>query len=214
MTKRIGSMVSGCTVCVALAVAPALAGDTIPSHGDLALLDTSGDVIVDRAFVPSERRPQGEVRVVRRGERVVVQTLLYTRVPNRVFAAIGDKERQNWPVPAPEHADMESYLAALEELRRVAVAREGATETDRRLRVLIEFVDASDETCVALGAVDLEEQGGVVGIRTRDEPALLRLSAEYVRRNMRFIVADAFRVSMEEADALLSRTPVSRAVSR
>jgi hypothetical protein len=162
--------------------------------------DNGQDVVVDRAFVPSQTRPQGEVRLVRRGGQVVVQTILYTRVLKRVLSNIAGKERRNWPAGAEGHADAERYLAALEEHRKAAAAA-----SDRRTTMIIEFVDTGESTIVTLGGVDLEEGGETIRVVRRRTPVVLKPSATYVRRNMRFIVADAFQVSIEEADRRIAR---------
>jgi len=198
--------------CVALAVGAVPAAATDPTAGQTALLDIRSDVVVDRAFVPSARRPQGEVRIVRRGGHAVVQTLLYTRVLKRVVGAITDKERRNWPAGAAGHADMERYVAALEAFRRAAAERpdQAGPDVDRRVRALVEFIDAPGEPLVAIGGVTLEGTGGLeetaesVRIRARATPSVLTLSADYVRRNMALIVADAFSIKPGEAATRLA----------
>jgi hypothetical protein len=196
------SFARGAAVMIGLAAgaaAPAATGD------QAALLDIGRDVVVDRAFVPSAERPQGEVRIVRRGGHVVVQTVLYTRVLKRVVGAILDKERHNWPAGAAGHADAERYAAALEAFRRAAAERpdQVGAEVDRRVRALIEFIDAPGEPLVAIGGVTLEGTGAAVRVRARAAPAVLALSADYVRRNMALIVADAFSLKPGEAAARL-----------
>jgi len=189
----------------AIAAAPAAA--SAPPAARAALLDTTGDVVIDRAPVPSAQRPQGEVRIVRRGGHVVVQTILDTRVLKRVLGAVSDKERRNWPAGTAGHADMERYVAALEQFRRAAAERpdQAGAEVDRRVQALIEFIDASGGPLVAIGGVTLAEDGGPAGtaaavrIRARSAPVLLNLSADYVRRNMTLIVADAFSLDPGEA---------------
>jgi hypothetical protein len=176
------------------------------------------EVVVDRAFVPSEKRPQGEVRLVRRDGHAVVQTILYTRVLKRVLANISGKERRNWPAGQAGHEEMERYVAALEEYR----VKEGGTAGDesstgadagtaasgRRKTMLIEFVEAGDRSFVAIGGVELEGSGGDVRIRKRGTPAVLALSSVYVGRNMRLIVADAFGLSPEEAGRRVARAAI------
>jgi hypothetical protein len=192
------------------AAAPAAAAG--PTAAQAALLDIARDVVVESTFVPSAQRPQGEVRIVRRGGRAVVQTILYTRVLKRVIGAISDKERRNWPAGAAGHADMERYVAALEEFRRAAAARpdQAGAEVDRRVQALIEFIDAPGDPLVAIGGVTLaatagqEGTAGAVRIGARATPALLSLSADYVRRNMALIVADAFSVDPGEAATRLA----------
>jgi hypothetical protein len=214
------------------------------------LLDIGDDVVVERAFVPSEKRPQGEVRLVRRGEHAVVQTVLYTRVLKRVLSTISGKERRNWPEGSAGHRDMEKYVTALEKYRQRATAarkdagsgqeaespqpeaaqdaaaREaigppaaaggGESGSDRRRTMLIEFIDATPAPIVALGGVDLEEVGGrleggdrQVRVARRHDPVVLELGVDYVRRNMRLILADAFQISAEEAGRRLAQVAPS-----
>lgn len=163
------------------------------------------DVVIDRAFVPSEKRPQGEVRVVRQDGQVVVQTILYTRLLKRVLAGITGKERHNWPAGAAGHQDMERYVAALEAYRKKVAATEDeeADGSGRRKTMIIEFVDDTGGPFVSLGGVDLEGSGAEIRVRRREKPVVLGLSAAYIRRNMRLIVADTFGVPLEEADRRL-----------
>jgi hypothetical protein len=189
------------------AAAPAAAPAPTPTPDSrAALLDISHDVVVDRAFVPSAERPQGEVRIVRRDGHVVVQTLLYTRVLKRVVRSIGDKERRNWPEGAAGHDDMERYLAALETFRLAAAEPPdtGATQTERRVQMLIEFIDAPAAPLVALGAATFEGTGKDVRVRARAKPSVPVVSADYVRRNMPLIVADAFAIDPGAAAARIA----------
>jgi hypothetical protein len=196
------------------ALMPAAAPAAAATDGRAALLDISRDVVVDRAFVPSAERPQGEVRIVRRGDAVVVQTLLYTRVLKRIVRAIGDKERRNWPAGAAGHDDMERYLAALEAFRSAAAAPAAAPAqagpagtsagpADRRVQALIEFIDAPAGPFVAIGAATFEGTGKDVRVRARATPTVPALGADYVRRNMPLIVADAFALEPGPAAARL-----------
>jgi len=186
-------------VMTAVAVPPA-------AERGAALLDAGADVRIDRAFVPSADRRQGEVRIIRRGPHVVVQTLLYSKVIKRVVGAIVDKERAGWPEKSEGHADMERYVAALQEAQRQIPKPEAApgTEGDRRAKLLIEFIDDPAHPIVALGGVEIGEESGEVSIRQRRSPMVLEPSPGYVRRNMTLIVADAFHLSTAEAEARLA----------
>jgi hypothetical protein len=192
---------------LAVALAPAATAGAAPAPGGrAALFDTDRDVLVDRAFVPSAERPQGEVRIVRRDGHVVVQTLLYTRVLKRVVREIAQKERRNWPSGVAGHDDMERYVAALETFRREAPGPSGSDGqvSDRRVQMLIEFIDAPGDPLVAIGAATFEGSGEKVGIQSRAAPSVPRLGADYVRRNMALIVADAFAIDAEAATARLA----------
>lgn len=201
MRSSSGPAGRGLVVVAVLALATAARADRA------VLLDVGKDVLLERAFVPSAQRPQGEVRIIRRGGHAVVQTLLYTRVLKRVLAAISDKERRNWPAGSAGHADMERYVAALEAFRLAAAKRTGqpAGGDDRQVRALIEFVDVPGAPFVAIGGVDIEGSGEAVRIRGRAAPAVLDFSPHYVQRNMRLIVADAFHISEERAATRLAK---------
>jgi hypothetical protein len=178
--------------------------------------------MVERAFVPSEKRPQGEVRLVRRDGQAIVQTVLYTRLLKRVLANITGKERRNWPPEIAGHDDMERYVAALEAYRQRATgereaegeadadagelaAANDAPADDRRTTMIIEFVDEGSSTSVSLGGVVLEGSGDAIRVVRRETPVVLKLSTRYVRRNMELIVADAFQVTPEEAATRIAR---------
>src|SRR5262245_25756123 len=60
-----------------------------------SLEQAAGDTIHARCVVPDNLRKVGEVRLVTRGNAVVVQTLLSTKVLSRVLAEIAKKEQRN-----------------------------------------------------------------------------------------------------------------------
>ena len=171
------------------------------------MLDTAGDIIVARTLVPSAERPQGEVRIIRRGGRPVVQTLLSTKLLKRVTAAIVEKERRGWPEGAAGHEDSVRYLAALEDFQKMTLARRDAAATgaDRRVQALIEFVDARDGPFVAIGEATIEGTARDMRLVGRKSPVILTLSAEYVLRNMKLIVADSFHLTVQQAAERIER---------
>ena len=126
------------------------AGEALPP----AWLDAEADRVTARADVPDPVRKLGEVRLVQRGDAVVVQTLLLTTALSRVVAEIRQKETANWPAGAPGHEDMERYAAAIE---RVADGLRDARDpraADRRLRLLIELVAAPGRAGLIVGTFD------------------------------------------------------------
>lgn len=175
-------------------------------------LDAAADRVVARSYVPSPERRVGEVRLIRRGEADVVQTLLYTKVLRRVVGEIRQKELANWP-EGPGSEDALRYVDALaavrEQLRGPASASEKGR--DRRQRMWIEFVLAPRAALVACGAFEMEEQGGEVRVLRRETLALLEPSRDYVLRNMRLIAADAFHVEGDALGALLEPLELLRA---
>ncbi len=77
------------------------------------LLDAAHDRILRRSFVPSEEQKVGELRLIRRGDSDVVQTLLYTKVLKRVVAEIRKKELASWPADQPGHEDAIRYVETI-----------------------------------------------------------------------------------------------------
>ena len=95
---------------------------------------------MQRAFVPDPAQRVGEVRILRRGDATVVETLLYTKVLSRVVGEIRKKELANWP----GSADVAAYLEALSQVQktvesrlptepsaRIAARRSGSTSCSR-----------------------------------------------------------------------------------
>jgi hypothetical protein len=162
-------------------------------------LDASRDQLVRRAFVPAPERRVGEVRILRRGEATVVQTLLYSKLLSRVVGEIRKKETANWP----GSRDAAAYLEALEAVQKTIWSRLPTNQrvADRRQKLWIDFVLAPGAALIGIGAFEMEEKNGEVRV-TRFEPlAVLEPSRAYVERNQRLISADSFHT--EDAAALL-----------
>lgn len=154
------------------------------------LLDTSKDQLVKRAYVPSPERKVGEVRILRRGDAAVVQTLLYSKVLSQVVAEIRKKELANWP----GNADVAAYVDALARVQKTIWSRLPADErvTDRRQKLWIEFVLAPGAAFIAIGAFEMDESGGEVRVVSREPLEILEPAREYVERNQRLIAEDNF----------------------
>ena len=190
------------TIGVALltwARAPA-AGVSLPAF------DAATDRVVKQTAVPDDVRRQGEVRLIARGDAVVVQTLLDTRILRRAVAEIRKKEERNWPVGADGHDDMLRYVAAI-----ATVAGElEAAHPDERQRLLIELVATAEGGGAVVGTFEGGEENGALrptGARTMATPAVGR---EYLLRNMRLILADAFDLDEDEVDRLGPLGPAAR----
>jgi len=163
-------------------------------------LDGAADEVVARSSVPSPEQRVGEVRLIRRGDANVVQTLLVTKLLSRVVAEIRRKELRNWP-EGPGHEDALRYVDALAAVQQQLWGRLRAAEPvrDRRQKLWIEFVLAPRASLVAIGAFEMEEPGGELRVLRREPLVVLEPSRDYVLRNMRLIAADSFHV---EGDAL------------
>ena len=159
-----------------------------------ARLDPRADELVASIRVPSGDRPVGEVRLIRRGDANVVQTLLYTKVLSRVVAEIRKKELANWPEP-PGRDDALRYVEALEATQgRLWKQLPQDPEADRRQKMWIEFVLAPDAAFVAVGGFEMDPAADPVRVTARQALEWLEPSRGYVRENMRLIAADSFHV--------------------
>ncbi len=155
-------------------------------------LDTSSDQLVQKVFVPNPAQRIGEVRILRRGDATVVETLLYTKVPSRVIGEIRKKELANWPTSA----DAAAYLEALAQVQKAVESRlpgEGRG-ADRRQKIWIDFVLAPQAAFIAMGSFQSDVTNGKLEVVSRETLAVLEPSREYVERNQRLIAADSFHV--------------------
>jgi len=162
-------------------------------------LDTSSDQLIQKTFVPSPAQRVGEVRILRRGDATVVETLLYSKVPSRVIAEIRKKELANWP----GSADVAAYLEALSRVQKTVESRlpgEGRG-VDRRQKIWIDFVLAPQAAFIAIGSFESDLKSGALEVVSRETLAVLEPSREYVERNQRLIAADSFHV--DDAATLL-----------
>jgi hypothetical protein len=192
--------------------ATAVAGDPALTQG-AERLDAPLDERVARSYVPSAERRVGEVRLIRRGDANVVQTLLYTKLLRRVVGEIRQKELENWP-EGPGRADALRYVEALSAVQQQIWGRLLASEPvrDRRQKLWIEFVLTPDASQVSIGAFEMDEAGGEVRVLRREALALLEASRAYVLRNMRLIAADSFRVEGAALRSLLEPLELLRGV--
>ena len=157
-----------------------------------------------RAAVPDEARKVGEVRLLEREGATVVETVLATRVIERVVAEIRLKEERNWPPDCEGHADMTRYTTALADAAKAIRAKVGpadarnADDPTRRARLLIDFRADAEHADVELAEFDAGDTGAPLEPTARRTLTTLPLSRVYVLRNMRLILADAFHVPESE----------------
>ncbi len=194
-------------VCARLASAEAL----VPP-GLAPLLDAASDRIVVRAFVPSEAQKVGEVRLLRRGDAEVVETLLYSKVLSRVVAEIRKKELANWPQGEPGYDDALRYALALESVQKQIWDRLPRSEVvpDRRQKLFIDFVLTASSAVVAIGAFEMDEANGTVRVLRREPLVVFEPSRHYASRNMRLIAADSFDAGEAALGPLLETLPLLR----
>lgn len=178
------------------------------------LLDRSADVVVQSVAVPSPERRVGEVRVIKRHDGMVVQTLLATKILKRVVAEIRKKEELNWPEGNDRRSDMQLYAGALDEVQDIIwkeTMRSNAGSADRgpyEQRMFLEFAADASSSVVILGSFDATQNAGTLTLSQMQALRTLDLSSPYVRRNMILIVADSFHISTERALEMLPLPPL------
>jgi hypothetical protein len=174
-----------------------------------ALDDASRDQVHATKVVPDPQRKVGEVKLLARGNAVVVQTLLSTKLLERVTSEIRKKEEGNWPAGDPSR---EAYLAALERTREAVEKRDvGVDWKQRRRRLLIEFAADDANAAVFLGTFRFTGEGS--STVEREVLETLELPRSYVLRNMRLILADSFQVAESEVDSIGPLGPASNAAA-
>jgi len=191
-------------VLAAIVVPPGAAGGK-PQAARAPLLDGSRDEVVRAGFVPTAEQPVGEVRLARRGDAVVMQTVLYTKFLKRVVAEIRKKEMAAWPRDRHGHGEAVKYVDA------VLTAQGGIEERfrrrkdrgDRRQKMLIEFILSGRDSIVAIAEPVLAEEGGRMRVVSRRPIAVLELSRAYVRGNIYEIAWDALGLDRKESRDLL-----------
>jgi hypothetical protein len=185
-----------------VAVAGAAPAPAVPT-------DAAADRVVKRTDVPDATRKVGEVRLVQRGDAIVVQTLLATKVMSRVLAEIRKKETGNWPADRPGHEDMARYLAAIDEKAEALRSARDAGDGDRRVRLAIELVATKDAEGLVLATFAGDESGGFLAPTDRRVLETVALGRPYVVRNMRLILSDAFHVPEADVDQLAPLGPIA-----
>lgn len=175
-------------------------------HRFAVQLDHRHDVLVRRCVVPSPAQPQGEVQVLKRGDLVVVRTLLASRTLKRVAAAIVAKEQRSWPPGSPGHAGSLHYREELHQAVETAwrVFRERPDATERRQFLAIEFITGPRHNLVALSLPQLEGEPGALYLRDQQVLAAWSGPRDYVAPNSTDIVADSFGLSADAAEELLA----------
>lgn len=171
--------------------------------------DASADKVQATAVIPDEVRKVGEVRLISRGDAVVVQTLLATKLLPRVIAEIHKKEEAGWPAGTKGEDGMRAYLAALDAAGDKVGAR--PPDADRRHRLLVEFVVDATASEVVLGSFTSAPAAATIVPESREILAVVPVPREYALRNVRLILADSFKVPEKEVDRLGPLGPAAAA---
>jgi hypothetical protein len=187
---------------ILLLAAPASAG----REGHLPpLLDASRDEIVRSAAVPHALFPQAEVRLIRRGGSVVMQTVIVSRFLKQVVGEIRRKESSVWTPGRAGHGDSEQYVDALDRAYRATELgfRDRDAGNDHRRSLLIEFVLSRDEAFVAILHPEVRGDFGDFRVEKRRVLEILLLSRRYVTENIHEIAIDSLGWSRRETEEAL-----------
>jgi hypothetical protein len=177
----------------------------------------ASEEVLARTTIPNAQSSIGEVRLLRREDATIVQTLLVTRLLPRVTAEIRVKEERNWPSGVEGHADMLAYVKSLddaqEQLRASLPAADprNLADADRRLRLLVEFVASAAGTSVEIAEFASAAEDRPYEIASRRTIATPTVGRAYVLRNMRLILADSFDLPEPEVDRLGPLGPAAAA---
>lgn len=189
-------------ICWAVPCAAAAPEDTDRYAG---MLDAQGDQVLQRVVVPSAEQPQGEVQLIRRGDLLVVQTLLASRILKQVVGVIDGKEQRSWPEERDGHLASRRYrdelFRATEQVWEMFRQRPELAET--RQFLAIEFIYGPGRALIALSAPVLAGDYGSLRLTAKRPLQAWRSSEQYVRGNIIEIVQDSFRLDQHAAEALL-----------
>lgn len=165
-----------------------------------------GDSVLRRVIVPSAEKPQGEVQIVRRDERLIVRTLLASRILKRVAAAIDEKEKKSWPETREGYAASLKYrdelFAATEKSWDLFRAR--SDRQDMRQFLAIEFILESGRGEILLSLPVVAGHYGQLEMASRQVISRWRAPVRYVRENMIEIVKDSFKLEDGSAEQMLA----------
>lgn len=186
------------------ALAINIASVVSPVSGAVATPAIVVDRVVATTPVPDAVRKVGDTRLLARGDAVVVQTLLSTKMMSRVVAEIRIKEEKNWPDGQPGADARVAYIDALTAARDVLEKRVpvGPEWIDRRQRLLIEFAADPVHASFTIGTFEEVPRPDQPGPATREVFTHQEVSRDYVLHSIRLIVADSFRVDEKEADRI------------
>ncbi len=147
----------------------------------------SREEVVERAAIRARGRLHGEVRLLRRGSMVVLQTLLVTRTLGRVVARIRDKEEEIWPQGSAGHEASRRYREALTGAVAQVLERE---RSDRYRRLLIELRLAAGAGVVAFAVPTTHNEDGWQRVLSSEGIRELAIPCDWVRREIELVAAD------------------------
>lgn len=149
-----------------------------------AATGTPENVVLARADMPNRFIPQAEIRLVKRGEEMVVQSAILPRFPDKVLKKITSSEQKNWPC----NSDSATYIDALD-----AAFTEYLGEYNLKTTALvIDFVSNTESNRVDFFFAPAERDETGIVLQTAPIWKSLILSDDYIKKNQQYILADAF----------------------
>ena len=194
-----------CCLAVLTALTPFASGAQETGSRYAEQLDWTQDQIVKRVVVPSTDQPQGEVRLIRRHDRLVVQTLLSSRILKRVVAAIDARERRSWAEAREGHVASIRYREELFRATEKAweVFRQRGNRDETRQTLAIEFILGPEKSLIALSLPQIAGEYGYLRLIDKRPVKVWRVSGDYVRENAMEIIKDSFHLDDADAKELL-----------
>jgi len=192
-----------CAWLCCMVVSAIAAPDTGTRYAEM--LDEQGDQILKSVVVPSMEKPQGEVQLIRRGDLLVVQTLLASPVLKRVARVIDDKEQRNWPETRDGYLDSRRYRDELFRATEQAweFFRQRQDRSESRQFLVIEFIVGPSRDIIALSVPTITGDYGNMRLTAKQPLQVWRSSDQFVRGNIIEIIQDSFGLDRSAAEALL-----------
>ena len=170
-----------------------------------ALLFGAPEEILERALIPSDRNAHGEVRLVRRGDALCVQTVLCSPALVRGVQAIEKKERAAWPEGVEGHEDSARFLEALRRATELALEEfaQRADGSDARRKLLIELTSDGESSVFALYGIDVDTAEQRLDVTAARPFVVEEASEHYVRGAQRLQLSRAFHLEGDALETLL-----------
>lgn len=184
-----------CLVCLLLPSAPFAA-------------QGAAEVLIRSAPVPDKPPYQGEVKLLRRGSTLVMQTVFNSKVLRHVIAAIQKKELKEWPEDRDGWLDSRRYSEELFQVYGLIQARaKDLQDGDRYLKLLIEFVLQKRRSYVAFYVPTLRQDGDHYLVEDKELLKKLKISRTYAYENLLAIAQDSFKLETREVLELTGLMP-------